>query len=388
MVAGNPPWVRGERLPPRVRETLAARYSCWRPAASGGGFAHLPDLAVAFTERALELVRPGGVVALLVPAKFATSGYAEPLRHHLSHRTQIERAVPLADPASRAFAAAVYPLALVAARADATGAEMTATALGPKPHAPAVPQRLLQAAGPWILVPNADRIARRLRAAFPTVGDRWTPQLGVKTGADDVFLVPTARAGTRPAVRGRDIGAWRCDARLHLLWTHGPDGRPLPQLPAGIAALLAPHVSQLRRRADYRAGAPWQVFRTALARARHRVLWPDLGRRLAAVVPDAAVVPLNTVYGIATRDADEAVALAALLNSRWLTALACLVADPARGGFHRFNARVVRDLPVPGAGSPLWAALAALGARRQSADDAVADAFELDDRDRRTLDSR
>jgi len=394
MVVGNPPWVRAERLPARVRETLAARYSCWRPAGAGGGggFAHLPDLAVAFTERALELVRPGGVVALLVPAKLATSGYAEPLRHYLAHRTRIHRVAPLAETAARAFAAAVYPMALVAARADATGLDSTATTLGPKPGAPAVPQRLLQTGGPWVLLPDADRVARHLRAAFPTIGDRWTPQLGVKTGADDVFLVAAACAGTRPAVRGRDLGAWRCDARLHLLWTHGPDGRALPSLPAGVAAQLAPHLERLRRRADYRAGAPWQVFRTGLARAQYRVLWPDLGRRLAAAVPEPAVVPLNTVYGIATRDHDEAVALAALLNSRWLTALARLVADPARGGFHRYNARVVRSLPVPGAGagagSAVWTALAALGARRQAADDAVADAFELDERDRRALDPR
>jgi hypothetical protein len=385
LVAGNPPWVRAERLPPRVRETLAARYSCWRPAAAPGGFAHLPDLAVAFTERALELVRPGGVLALLVPAKLATSGYAEPLRQRLAHSTRIDRAAPLAEPGARAFAAAVYPMALVAARADPTGVEMTATALGPKPDAPAVPQRLLQAAGPWILVPDADRVARRLRAAFPIVGDRWTPQLGVKTGADEVFLVPAACAGTRPVVRGRDLGAWRCDARLHLLWTHGTDGRPLERLPAAVAARLAPHFDRLRRRADYRSGAPWQLFRTALARAPHRVLWPDLGRRITAAVPVPAIVPLNTVYGIATHDDAEAIALAALLNSRWLTALARLVADPARGGFHRFNARVVRDLPMPSAGSPAWTALAALGARREPADDAVADAFELDQTDRRAL---
>jgi hypothetical protein len=387
LVAGNPPWVRAERLPPRVRETLAARYSCWRPAGGGTGFAHQPDLAVAFTERALELVRPGGVVALLVPAKLATSGYAEPLRQHLSHRTRIDRAAPLAEPAARAFAAAVYPMALVATRADATGTEITATALGPKPRAPAIPQRLLQTAGPWILVPDADRIARRLRAAFPTIGDRWTPQLGVKTGADAVFLVPAAGPGTRPAVRGRDLSAFRCDVRLHLLWTHGADGHTLPQLLSSVAARLAPHLDRLRRRADYRSGAPWQLFRTSLARAQHRVLWPDLGRRLAAAVPEAAIVPLNTVYGIATRDEEDAAGLAALLNSRWLTALARLVADPARGGYHRFNARVVRNLPVPGDGSPAWAALAALGARHEAADDAVADAFELDQRDRRALDT-
>src|SRR5207244_6232505 len=84
LVVGNPPWVRGERLPARVRETLAHRYPSWRPSAVRG-FGHLPDLAVAFVERALELAAPGGCVALLVPAKLASSGYAEPLRQRLSH---------------------------------------------------------------------------------------------------------------------------------------------------------------------------------------------------------------------------------------------------------------------------------------------------------------
>jgi len=91
------------------------------------------------------------------------------------------------------------------------------------------------------------------------------------------------------------------------------------------------------------------------------------------------------VYGIAARDAADAAALAALFNSCWLTALARLVADPARGGFRRFNARVVRGLPVPAHGSTVWAALARRGARCEPADDLVADALQLDAADRRAL---
>src|SRR5260370_37894537 len=134
-------------------------------------------------------------------------------------------------------------MALVAARVEPTGIATTATTLGPKPLAASLPQRQLET-GPWILAAGADRIARRLRAAFPTIGDRWTPQLGVKTGADDLFLVTAGGVGTRPAVRGRDLGAWRCDARLHLLWTHGADGQVLSHLPSGIAGRLAPHVDR------------------------------------------------------------------------------------------------------------------------------------------------
>jgi hypothetical protein len=384
LVTGNPPWVRAERLAPRVRETLAARYSCWRPAATRG-FAHLPDLAVAFAERAFELARPGGVVALLIPAKLATSGYAEPLRRRLAHNTRIERASPLPEPVAHMFGAAVYPMALVAARADPTGTELTATALGAKPVAPTVPQRQLQNAGPWILTPGAERVSRRLRAQFPTVGDHWTPQLGVKTGADDLFLLDSESPGSRPAIRGRDIAAWRCRPRRYLLWTHGADGLPLARLPRELTERLSRHEERLRRRADYKAGPPWQLFRTGLGFAAHRVVWPDLGRRLAAAVPAVELVPLNTAYGIATRDAADAAALAALFNSCWLTALARLVADPARGGFRRFNARVVRGLPVPVHGSAVWSELARRGTCCEPADDLVAEAFQLDAADRRAL---
>src|SRR2546425_1047033 len=307
VVIGNPPWVRGERLPPRVREGLAARYSCWRPVRSAG-YAHLPDLAVAFVERGLELTAPGGACALLVPAKLATSGYAEPLRRRLASGTRLERAAPL-DSAAPAFAAAVYPMALVAVRADPGPGAETAQALGPKPAAPRIAQRLLEAPGPWVLIPDADRVARRLRAELPTLGERWTPQLGVKTGADDLFLVDAPCAGARPAVRGRDVGAWVTRASAWLLWTHGPDGRPLAALPHEIAARLEPHLAQLRRRADYRDGPPWRPFQTALAAAPHRVLWADLARRLAAAVPATDVGPLDTVYGIAPRTACVAGAL-------------------------------------------------------------------------------
>ena len=390
VVIGNPPWVRAERLPARVRETLADRYSCWR-ATKARGFAHQPDLAVAFTERALELTRPAGVVTLLLPAKLATSGYAEALRRKLAVTTRLERAAPLSDQIAQSFGAVVYPMAVVAARADPTGSETTGTALGPKHAAPAVPQRQLDRAGgdggggPWILAPAAERIRSRLRTEFPTVGERWTAQLGVKTGADDLFLLDHECPGTRPAVRGRDIAAWECHPRRYVLWTHAADGSPLAQLPRPLKQQLERHEARLRQRADYRRGPPWQLFRTALALAAHRVIWADLNRRLEAVVPSPELVPLNTVYGIATRDAADAAALCALFNSRWLTALARLVADPARGGYRRFNARVMCGLPVPPRESTAWMELARRGSACQPADDLVADLLRLDGAERRAL---
>jgi hypothetical protein len=159
----------------------------------------------------------------------------------------------------------------------------------------------------------------------------------------------------------------------------------MPRLPAALEQILASHLDRLARRSDCRGGVPWELFRTGLGISRHRVIWPDLARRLAASVPPVDAVPLNTVYGIITRTGEESFALSALLNTRWLTALARLVADPARGGFCRFNARVVRSLPVPPADSHAWTALTNHGRRAQGADDLVADVFELSPGDRRAL---
>ncbi|MGH7499142.1 MAG: Eco57I restriction-modification methylase domain-containing protein, partial [Gemmatimonadales bacterium] len=69
IVVGNPPWLRAEQIPPEQRRRLSERYRWWR---GGGAFGNHPDLSVAFLERALELAAPGGVVALLLPAKVAT----------------------------------------------------------------------------------------------------------------------------------------------------------------------------------------------------------------------------------------------------------------------------------------------------------------------------
>jgi len=382
VVVGNPPWVRGERLPARVREMLAHRYTTWRTA-SATGFAHVPDLSVAFCERALELTAPSGVVGMLVPAKLATAGYAEALRRRLSSATRLERVVPLDDTAD-AFGAAVYPMALVAARRDPEPGAVVRCTLGVE-DSPPLPQQLLQAPGPWILVPDAGAVARRLSRECLTINARWHPWLGVKTGADRVFLVPTQVTGARPAVRGRDLTRWVATPRLYVLWPHDQAGRPLDRLEGALARQLEPHIDRLIRRADYRGGPAWQLFRTKLALSMHRVLWPDLSRQLAAVVPPPEVVPLNTVYGIATRNADDAHALAALLNSRWCTALARLTADPARGGFRRFNARVVGGLPLPVIDEPAWSSLADLGRLCEPADALAAELYHLDAADRRVL---
>src|SRR5262249_30843572 len=185
-------------------------------------------------------------------------------------------------------------MALVAARVRPDAGAMTGTRLGPADPAHQVAQQALQVDGPWVLEPDAAAVARRLEHEFPPLSRQWTPQLGVKTGADSVFLVPEPQPGSRPVARGRDVVRWEVRPRRHLLWTHDAAGRPLAELPEAMAARLAPFTDRLRRRTDYHGGQLSQLFRIGLAVGPHRVLWVDLAREILAGVPPPEIGPLNT----------------------------------------------------------------------------------------------
>jgi hypothetical protein len=382
LVAGNPPWIRAEDLPRALRDRLAERFRWWRAggAAAGPGsrrgFANRPDFSLAFVERAWELVRPGGAVAMLVPAKLATAAYGAHARHALGTRATIRAAADLTGAPEAAFEATVYPLALVASKIPPPEDHHVRTTLRvPRtPTLAGVPQRELAAGGPWTLAPAPVRAALRALAQHPRLDERFACHLGVKTGANDLFLDPPETIEPdllRWAIRGRDVHPFRATHVRRLLWPCDQSGRPLPEVPPSIRRHLAPHTTRLRARADANGEPIWALFRTAAATAPYRVVWADLARRLTALPlvdgADGAArsqIPLNTCYVIAAPAADTALGLAAWLNASWLRAAARLVATPAAGGFARFSARVVGGLPLPDTAvtDPALAELGRLGA--------------------------
>ena len=330
-----------------LRRRLAGRYRWWR--AGGSGYANRPDLAVAFLERSLELTKPGGMVALLVPAKVATAGYGAVMRHGLAAGTTLVAVADLTGDPRAAFEATVYPLALLARKAAPPPRHRVRLALE---AGATVPQGGLRGGGPWLLGREPLRAAlAHLHEGHPTLDSVASCHLGLKTGANRLFLDPPAVEPEvlRWAVRGRDLLPFTIRRRTRLLWTHGTDGSPLPRLPPRAAAYLAPHLATLRSRTDYTGGPPWALFRAHAATAAHRVVWADLARALRAVSlagqPDT--IPLNSCYVALARSDTEADRLAAWLNCTWLRAAACAVAVPAAGRCSRYTAAVVGALPVP-----------------------------------------
>ena len=374
LVIGNPPWVRSQHLDAATRANLRHRFrAITSHTTASTTFGVQTDIAIPFTQRGLELTRPLGILAFLLPAKLWRSVSAGALRQHLlQHATLLD----IRDHSANAggFSAAVYPSAIVVQRATThpetpamnTGDVEchTTDALG-KPHHFKVTASDLAATShpgaPWRIVPDD---VRRAADVITTAGTNWThstlpsPSLGIKTGCNDAFLiadtdVPHAlRPWTRPVLRGDNVRAWcAVDSATAIVIPCDGDGRTLARLPAPLARHFAPHERALRARTDLRPREPWwSIFRTdLLATAGWRVVWADIGKTLRAVVlpPHAESVPLNTCYGVRLHDPVDALALAALLNAPTTTAWLSLVAEPARGGYHRFLGWTVLALPLP-----------------------------------------
>ena len=222
------------------------------------------------------------------------------------------------------------------------------------PRKPGRAEPLAASGAPWIAQRGDLHQALGQLSGVPTLADSVRIQLGVKTGANHLFLAPTAdfeRELIRPALRGRDVRAFRANPSGRILWTHDAAGAVLESLPPVAALHFARHCEALRRRADDRGAAPWQLFRAAAGRPVPRVVWSDLAPRLeaACLVTDeeARCVPLNTCYVVLTHAPAAALAICAWLNSTWIRAAARATANPAHGGYARFTSRAVGGVPLP-----------------------------------------
>ncbi len=386
IVLGNPPWVRGEALPPSLRAALGRRYAAWRAPTGRAGFAHVPDLSVAFVERALELVRPEGVVAFLLPAKLLRAGYAARLRALLRRDATVLALGDRAHAGESGFAATVFPMTLVVRRgapAPDVAAEVSTVGSTSRAIRGTVAQRDLAlhdapAGAPWLALPGD--LVHALRDAFasgPPLHSRFRPTLGVKTGANEVFVrrLPHADdlpASCRcPAVLGRDLAPFALAPSAAVLAALDERGRPLSSVPDDVRRYLLPHAGHLRRRADARGDRvpPWALFRTDLLRSEWVVLWRDIAPRLESAVlhrdSRTAPIPLNTCYGAPVPDRFTADWMAALLNSRLMRSLAASLAERASGGAFRYSAGTVGALPLPA--DPACAPVRALAAAGHAA---------------------
>ena len=413
LIVGNPPWVRLHHIPVEQRAEFrrdfdVAKNAAWEPGAgsagAGRGFAAQVDVAAVFVERSTRLLAPGAALALLLPAKLWRSLAGGGVRKWISEQTHL-CCVEDHSEAAAAFDAAVYPSLIVAQRTngdDRANSAPTTIAIHHRGHAPfswQAPRASLAldatAGAPWILLPpDARRAFDRLHNAGPplALSPIGRPHLGVKCGFNDAFVVELLTSGgdvaevravddrraaiecnmLRPLLRGEALRRWRVpESREHIVWTHDATGAALSSLPPLSARWLARWRRELTARTDARRSAKWwSLFRTEAARCdRPRVVWGDVGREPRAAILDAGdpSVPLNSCYIVRCQDDEDALAFAALLNGPMARAWLDTIAEPARGGYHRYLGWTLSLLPTPGDWTRARRILAPLGERGRRA---------------------
>ena len=375
VVVGNPPWVRTHNLDKRSRFALRRSYAVYRSAAwqsgaessaAGRGFSAQVDVAALFVERCVSLTRREGIVALILPSKLWRSLAGGGVRALLQGTTALVELADLTE-GKQIFDAAVYP-SLIVTRRLRVGTTSVASPVSVRVDrrdtvvewqvdSPALPFDETPGS-PWILLPPDVRVAFDRLASHGTPFAQSVigrPMLGVKSGFNEAFIVPPATVESemlRPLIRGEDVAAWCVPPTgEEIIWTHDAAGRALRSLPPRTLRWLSRSRAELEGRSDARGqGRWWSLFRTESADySRPRVVWSDVARSPKAALLRAGddSVAINSCYVARCPTLTDALTLAALLNSSVAAAWLNAVAEPARGGYHRYLGWTMSILPLP-----------------------------------------
>ena len=359
VVIGNPPWVRNSRIDGRAKRMYSDRYRLFRASAGRNAAFHQPDLSIVFFERAVALASPSGIVSLLMPAKMMNAAYAAPLRR-AAESMAIVALDDWTDRARRLFDADTFPLGItIAKRRSRRTVRVNANG-----ETYEVPQQALSVAGSeWSLLPPdlLEIVARLYRDNPPLLETlRRRPVMGVKSGDNGSFFLDVAkingdsletRDGLRipmryvaRCVRGRDVTPNRINGASWMLWPPRGGWDRIPRW--------------LERFADARSIDP-DDLQLAYLRPEHvgiKVVWKDVSRGIcAAVLGDHEIVsghrvplvPNQTLYALEATSPEEAAAIAAVLNSTIVNALAVMTAERAKDFHYRYFGRTIARIPLP-----------------------------------------
>ena len=376
VVVGNPPYVRQELLSD-IKPYLERAYRSYHGMA---------DLYVYFYERGLRLLRPGGLLSMIVTNKWMKSGYGEPLRRFFADSAWIESVVDFGHAKQIFEDADVFPSIIVARKPTAALKPKTARLC-------TIPREQLRVddlsrqiehegvalpleqlgAETWQLEPQgvghllAKLVERGRRLAdFAAV----EPLSGIKTGLNEAYLIDTqtkeaivaSHAGSaallKPYLRGQDFSRWSADwagwwmlvlrSSENFKWPWADQGDSAEAVFAKTYPAIHAHLSQFRgallNRQDHgrywwelRSCAYWASFDEA------KIMYPEITWRAAWIIDSSGTLCNNTAYFLPSNDSW----ILAVANAPITWWYAWRTAMHGKDEALRYIKDFVRDLPVP-----------------------------------------
>ncbi len=374
IVIGNPPYVRQEKIK-ELKPTLKDRYDCYTGTA---------DLYVYFYERGFQILRNNGVLTYISSNKYFRSAYGKKLRDFLARHATVSQLIDFGD--APVFTSIAYPSIIIASKAHAQGNHLRALNWEPGPSIDefgnifrtkgfTMPQNALTSGGWQLQSPDALNLLAKLRRAGKPLGEYVKGRFyrGVLTGLNKAFVVDretqdklvaahsSSAKVLKPFLRGRDVKRWQVNfAEQYLIKIESSENRVHPwssqslgeaeeifanTYPA-IHAHFEPFREQLINRYDQgkyfwelRSCAYWGEFQQP------KIVYPDIAQGTEFAFDDSGYFFGNTSYLLPTQE----MWLLGLLNSKTVFWFYTKTSTQIRGGFVRFIAQYVSQIPIPNA---------------------------------------
>ena len=260
-IIGNPPWVRIHEVSKPVRERLRSDFRFYKQGSSYDPkfrrtrtpFKSQQDYSMAFVERGLDLLKPGGVLSFVITSKILKTTYAGKLREALLKETSILRLIDYS----------LYPIPLFEDVVNYPLVISVKKSVPPKDHK--VDITIYNTAGqsrefhvmqgelpidkknlmsPWIIAPESViQVFRKLQSRGVRLGDSYEIMRGVMTSANDLFIIREIKSCNKgiarvvlengkeieveewlihPMVRGEDIDPFMYKPNYYIIFPHDP----------------------------------------------------------------------------------------------------------------------------------------------------------------------
>ena len=378
VVIGNPPYVRGEKIPDKAR----------LPAEFGDFYRGTADIYAYFFKKGVDFLAANGLLCFITSNKFMRANYGEPLRDFLKREAPPIFLLDLGRTGT--FDATVRPAVLLAGKGGGRKALRAATVRDRdgvtdlrdfmEKNGFLMPVAKLPDSG-WSLVePAMLRLRGKIEAAGAPLRDYLKEGLyyGIKTGLNEAFVIdaetrerliakdPNSAELIKPWLRGRDVRRWRVDyanqyviaiaSSANTSWPWSSEDREaaaaaiFKKTYPAVYGRLSRFANRLRKRQD-KGRFFWELRACAYYHAfdRPKIVYPDIGTEMRAMLDRDGRLTGNTCYIVPGDDAY----LLALLNSKLLDfyfrlAMPCLD-DPFSGGDMRFFRVDMERVPIASA---------------------------------------
>ena len=322
-VIGNPPYVYRSATDDLLRRYLSASYRC-----AEGNF----DLYKFFLERGIHVVRPGGLLGMIVSSTFLILKTFQRLRELMLGETEIQRLAPLGP---GVFRRATVDTAVIVLRKGEPADEHEIAVQSPRTPAELLvaPVRLSRQSRyasnhgnvfDYRLTDAAGHFVDRLLAEFPALGEAFEIGVGINTGFIRSELISNTRLDKRyhPMVPGSGISRYgKVETQGWILYdkqyvqSRGRLGRTLP---------------------------PEHIFcseKILVVRTRNLAL----PRRIVATLDRSGAYNLNRLSNIVSIDKGSLLGLLGILNSSLVNFL-----YSTRFWDYEIKPVYLRSTPIPG----------------------------------------